>query len=58
MAGEFEMSKRPKFASPKLDHDLLLAWGIVAFIAFAGVVAVGIYAKAVSTVIMERSVDS
>lgn len=49
------MSTRRKFHSPAIDPDLLLAWGIVAFIAFMGVAAVGFYAGTVSNMIMEQT---
>ena len=47
------MATRRKFHSPAIDPDVLLAWGIVAFIAFMGIAAVGFYAGTVSRVIME-----
>jgi len=49
------MATRRKFHSPTIDPDLLLAWGIVAFIAFMGVAAVGFYAATVSNMIMEQT---
>ena len=49
------MATRRKFLSPAIDPDLLLAWGIVAFIAFMGVAAVGFYAGTVSNMIMEQT---
>ena len=49
------MATRRKFHSPAIDPDLLLAWGIVAFIAFMGVAAVGFYAGTVSNTIMEQT---
>jgi hypothetical protein len=49
------MATRRKFHSPAIDPDLLLAWGIVAFIAFMGVAAVGFYAGTVSNMIMEQT---
>jgi hypothetical protein len=47
------MSARRKFQAPAFDPEVFLAWGIVAFIAFLGIAAVGFYAGAVSRVIME-----
>lgn len=47
------MGARRKFHSPAIDPDVLLAWGIVAFLAFMGVAAVGFYAGTMSRVIME-----
>jgi hypothetical protein len=47
------MSIRRKFQASAGDPEVFLAWGIVAFIAFLGVAAVGFYAGAVSRVIME-----
>jgi hypothetical protein len=38
---------------PAIDSDVLLAWGIVAFIALMGVAAVGFYAGMMSSLIME-----
>jgi hypothetical protein len=49
------MASRRKFHSPAIDPDVLLAWGIIAFLAFMGVAAVGFYAGTVSSVIMEQS---
>jgi hypothetical protein len=48
------MSIRRKVQTPAVDPDIFLAWGIVAFIAFLGIAAVGFYAGAVSSVIMEQ----
>ena len=48
------MSIRSKFQAPAVDPDVFLAWGIVAFIAFLGITAVGFYAGAVSGVIMDQ----
>ena len=42
---------RPQFADP----DILLICGIVAFLAFLGIAAVGFYARTVSAVIVEPS---
>jgi len=49
------MATRPKFHSLAIDPDLLLAWGIVAFIVFMGVAAVGFYAGTVSHLLMEQT---
>jgi hypothetical protein len=49
------MATRRKFQSSAIDPDLLLAWGIVAFIVFMGVAAVGFYAGTVSHMIMEQT---
>ena len=49
------MATRRKFHSLAIDPDLLLAWRIVAFIAFMGVAAVGFYAGTVSNMIMEQT---
>ncbi|MDQ1407098.1 MAG: hypothetical protein QOG55_2727 [Acidobacteriaceae bacterium] len=48
------MSTRRKSQEPTVDPDVFLAWGIVAFIAFLGIAAVGFYAGAVSSVIIEQ----
>ena len=45
------MATRRKFHSPAIDPDVLLACGIVAFLAFMGIAAVGFYAGTVSLVI-------
>ena len=44
---------RRKLHSPAIDPDVLLAWGIVAFLALMGIVAVGFFAGTVSRVIIE-----
>ena len=49
------MATRRKFHSLAIDPDLLLAWGIVAFIVFMGVASVGFYAGTVSNMIMEQT---
>ena len=49
------MASRRKFHSPAIDPDVLLAWGIIAFLAFMGVAAVGFYTGTVSSMIMEQS---
>jgi hypothetical protein len=38
---------------PSIDPDILLVCGIVAFLAFLGIAAVGFYARTVSAVIVE-----
>jgi hypothetical protein len=48
------MSIRRKFLTTADDPGVFLVWGIVAFIAFLGIAAVGFYAGAVSSVIMEQ----
>jgi hypothetical protein len=48
------MNIRRKFQAPDIDHDVILAWSIVAFIAFLGIAAVGFYTGVVSGVIMEQ----
>ena len=47
------MSTRRKVQASAADREVFLAWGIVAFIAFLGIAAVGFYAGAVSRVILE-----
>ena len=47
------MSIRREFQAPTVEPEVFLAWGIVAFIAFLGIAAVGFYAGAVSRVILE-----
>ena len=50
-----QMTARGKLHPPHLDDDMRLAWGIVGIIAFIGVAAVGVYAGAVSSTLMERT---
>ena len=47
------MSTRRKFQATAVDPEVFLAWGIVAFIAFLGIAAVGFYAGAVFRVSLE-----
>ena len=47
------MNTRRKVQTSSVDPEVFLAWGIVAFIAFLGIAAVGFYAGAVSRVILE-----
>jgi hypothetical protein len=47
------MSTRRKFHFPQFDTDLLLAWAILAFIAFLGIAAVGFYAGTASRALLQ-----
>ena len=38
---------------PRLNADVLLAWGIAAFLAFLGIAAIGFYAGTVSRTILQ-----
>ena len=46
------MASRRK--GPAIDPDIFLVWGIVAFLAFMGVAAVGFYVGSVS-IVMEQT---
>ena len=47
------MSTRRKFEFEQLDGDLLLAWGIVAFLAFLGIAAIAVYAGFVAQAMLQ-----